>query len=1023
MLVGFISTYSVGDLPDEERAAYEWLKTSGMSHRFVRFEDLNGTTSKLDECNTVWWHTTERVQNWPIASSAEVIMTIQSYCERGGALFLTLLAAEYTHYLGIETIPPDRIVCGFWEGKTIMEGYPDLRGFHSFLNHSLFDGLQGGVYVWMPEKGEPYCEAVYSKKKNPDKGTVLAIERARVGFSDERKCIINHIVGKGKILSIGAHLYFNPKIQEFHHHRDLFLGNVFEELSHPPKKTSYCFFPKVSAQSETVHHMKPRKREIDTLEEKIGIVDSQPEGVKSSALTLTRENATDDFFDVTGERVFVMGEERKGVGEVWVPPIRLLRYLKWGVVQKGVIQWSDSGDVKFSSKPECVTRESNGDGWKIKETVLCRRKDPAAMVTLDYAGDGLTHLVIKAAINFRLMWPYPDDTVTVDRGKWNSKLQAFEFQDERRLFSTIVGSSEICYEKVLVWEQDITWEDGQFSVLNDGESSNEFTTGMVFDLSGKKDISINLVIAGMEGSIKEVQQVYQSSISDPLIYLKESREYYDRFFASCVAIDSPDQEFNDGYRWALVGTDRHFLHTPGLGRGFVAGFSETVPGWGSARPGYAWYFGRDSVWTCFAVLAYGDFEKVRDQLKLFGDYQDISGKIFHELSLSGVVHHDSADSTPLYIVLMGEYLSTSGDVKFIHSQWHRLEKAMIFLRKTIKNDNGFIENSNVGHGWVEFGPLAGSYVEIYLASCWAEALRQFAFIARTLGNEDVSNICEVESKTIMENIDKEFWNAETQFYDAGICIDSNNKTEISILPAIPILFGHLPFEKSQSVAQKFINDDFSAPWGVRIMSRKNPGYHGSRYHTGTVWPLFTGWVSLAEYETHLPEAAFQHIIANYQDYQRRSLGWVDEALHGETGEPAGVCRHQAWSEAMVCLPIIRGMLGLKVNAIKNLVTMCPHVPKEWNRLDVSNIRIGQHTLNFKFKKTPSVEQYRFKWSGSKPLTLELQPPTLNEIDKVKLTVDGEKRDFYVKQFGNCTHLQIPLELKDEIVRVSLNYLV
>ena len=125
----------------------------------------------------------------------------------------------------------------------------------------------------------------------------------------------------------------------------------------------------------------------------------------------------------------------------------------------------------------------------------------------------------------------------------------------------------------------------------------------------------------------------------------------------------------------------------------------------------------------------------------------------------------------------------------------------------------------------------------------------------------------------------------------------------------------------------------------------------------------------------------------------------------------------------MCLPIIRGMLGLKVNAIKNLVTMCPHVPKQWNRLDVSNIRIGQHTLNFKFKKTPSVEQYRFKWSGSKPLTLKLQPPTLNEIDKVKLTVDGKKRDFYVKQFGNCTHLQIPLELKDEIVRVSLNYLV
>ncbi len=1022
MRVGFLSAYSVGDLPDEERAAYEWLTTSGMSLRFVRFEDINGASSILDGCNALWWHTTERVQNWPIVSTAGVLTTIQSFCESGGALLLTLLAAEYTHSLGIEPIPPDRIVSGFWQEKSGMEGYPDMRGFHGFLSHPLFDGLQGGVYVWMPEKGEPYCEAVYSKKENPDKGTVLAIEWARVGMNDDRKCIINHIVGQGKVLSIGAHLYFHPKVQEFHHHRNLFLENVFEELSHPPKKTSYCFFPKVSAQTRTDHRVKHREREIDPLADKIGIVDSHPVGVKPSALALTRENATDDFFDVTGERVFVMGRERKGVGEVWVPPLRLVRYLKWGVVQNGAIQWSETGDVKFSAMPECVTRESRGDGWKMKESVLCRRKDPVAVVTLDYIGEGLTHLVIKAAINFRLMWPYPNDTVTVDSGTWNSELQAFEFQDERGLFSTIVGSTGICSEKVLAWNQEITWKDGCLSVLNDGEPISEFITGMVFDLNGKKDISINLVIAGIEGSVQEVRQIYQSSISDPLIYLKESREYYDRFFASCVAIDSPDQEFNDGYRWALAGTDRHFLHTPGLGRGFVAGFAETAPGWGSARPGYAWYFGRDSVWTCFAVLACGDFEKVRDQLKLLGDYQDISGKIFHELSLSGVVHHDSADSTPLYIVLMGEYIRASGDLNFIHSQWHRLEKAMIFLRKTVQNDSGFIENSNVGHGWVEFGPLAGSHVEIYLASCWAEALRQFAFMARILGSEDVSKICEAESNTLIENIDKEFWNSETQFYDAGICIGSSNKTEISILPAIPILFGHLPFEKSRSVAQKFTNEDFSTPWGVRIMSRKSPTYHGSRYHTGTVWPLFTGWVSLAEYETHLPEAAFQHIIANYRDYKRRSLGWVDEVLHGETGEPAGVCRHQAWSEAMVCFPIIRGMLGLKVDAIKNFATMCPHVPKEWNWLEVSNIRIGQHTLNFKFQKTPSEEQYHFKWLGSKPLTLELQPPTLDEFDKVKLTVDGKKRDFYIKQFGNCTHLQIPLEVRDEIVRVSLNYL-
>lgn len=77
-----------------------------------------------------------------------------------------------------------------------------------------------------------------------------------------------------------------------------------------------------------------------------------------------------------------------------------------------------------------------------------------------------------------------------------------------------------------------------------------------------------------------------------------------------------------------------------------------------------------------------------------------------------IVHYDSADATPPYIVLMGEYLKWSGDVDFVRSQWERVERAMDHLHSTIRNDYGFIENYNVGHGWVEFGPLAGSDVEV-----------------------------------------------------------------------------------------------------------------------------------------------------------------------------------------------------------------------------------------------------------------------------------------------------------------------
>ena len=49
---------------------------------------------------------------------------------------------------------------------------------------------------------------------------------------------------------------------------------------------------------------------------------------------------------------------------------------------------------------------------------------------------------------------------------------------------------------------------------------------------------------------------------------------------------------------------------------------------------------------------------------------------------------------------------------FVRSQWERVERAMDHLHSTIRNDYGFIENYNVGQGWVDFGPIAGSDVEV-----------------------------------------------------------------------------------------------------------------------------------------------------------------------------------------------------------------------------------------------------------------------------------------------------------------------
>ena len=116
-----------------------------------------------------------------------------------------------------------------------------------------------------------------------------------------------------------------------------------------------------------------------------------------------------------------------------------------------------------------------------------------------------------------------------------------------------------------------------------------------------------------------------------------------------VALQTPDESLNDLFRFAVHGTDRFFLETPGLGTSYVAGYGTADRGWNgghavSGRPGYAWYFGRDSVWTACAALAGGLHDRARSVLEFLGRHQDLSGKILHELTTSGYAHFDAADA-------------------------------------------------------------------------------------------------------------------------------------------------------------------------------------------------------------------------------------------------------------------------------------------------------------------------------------------------------------------------------------------
>jgi glycogen debranching enzyme len=300
-------------------------------------------------------------------------------------------------------------------------------------------------------------------------------------------------------------------------------------------------------------------------------------------------------------------------------------------------------------------------------------------------------------------------------------------------------------------------------------------------------------------------------------------------------------------------------------------------------------------------------------LGFLGNYQDITGKIPHEVTTSGHVHYDAADSTPLYIILMGRYLRASNDLRFVRIEFHRIRKAIEFCFSTDTDGDHLIENSNVGHGWIEGGPLFPAHAELYLNACWASALDEASFIASRLNRGEEGSLWSNEARRVKRIINRRFWNADSGFYNFSKNPDGTFDAAKTVLPVVAMYFGLIDKKKARECLRRYSASTFSTDWGMRLISNDDPMYNPAGYHYGSVWPLFTGWTALAELRCGLREEALKHLTDTLELHKRFALGYLPEVLHGERCELAGVCAHQAWSGALPVLGLLEVETGLTIS--------------------------------------------------------------------------------------------------------------
>ncbi|MGA7524681.1 MAG: hypothetical protein WBW84_19690 [Acidobacteriaceae bacterium] len=434
--------------------------------------------------------------------------------------------------------------------------------------------------------------------------------------------------------------------------------------------------------------------------------------------------------------------------------------------------------------------------------------------------------------------------------------------------------------------------------------------------------------------------------------------YFRDLLATHTSIETPDAHLNAAFSWAIAAIDQLRVETPSHnGQAFTAGF---VSSGDTVRPGFGWFFGRDALWTLYAVDSYGDFPAARQEFDFLLRHQRADGKIMHEYSQTANLvdwqslpyEYAAADATPLLLMAMNDYLKTSGDLAFVRSHWDNLDSAWNFETTHVSPD-GFYNNTQ-GTGWVENWSPRLPAQEIYLAALDEQASLAFADLARATGHADLADAAAQRGQHLGQTLEQEYFLPTQEFYAFSHNANGTTDDTPTIYPAVAWWDGSFALQHPSAMLQRWASDEFSTDWGTRDVGGHVSFFDPISYHEGSVWPLFTGWVSLAEYRAGHPLAGYAHLMQNADLTWSQDLGDVTELLSGQYFQVLGrSTAHQLWSSAMVISPTLRGLFGLEWNAPANTLTVTPRLPADWNTATVRHIPLGDSTVDLTFTRQGS----------------------------------------------------------------------
>ncbi|MGD8278672.1 MAG: hypothetical protein PVH00_11625, partial [Gemmatimonadota bacterium] len=546
----------------------------------------------------------------------------------GKPVLLTRGAVVLPTRVGYETATPvdsgERVWRDADDALFLHTGFADaprFRGHAAFRRHRLFDGLGSGVYTWWPSEGEAYRAWTWLRPDWPVGARVVAVERAFIHIDERRATIWEYpsAADRPGILCIGANLPLEECDPALRPHVGRLVRNALRYLA-----------DRIPAVEPDLHWTLPDPS--TRIDESLpcparGNVERLPV-IDASRLRLPG-GEPDDPFTLSGRRALVAGREGDGCDEVWFHPARVVKDYRV----------ADTRPESVAISPLGIERALRiGDGL-VTERIHVPRDLPAALFEYEHTTGPTTALRISWTTDLRLMWPYPAGSL--DPLLRRTTATALTVRSERT-------GETVCFTAAVATADGAT-RPVTFA-CEPTDRTAESSIALRCSLAARLDAGDRLLlrVAGAAAAGDDLDATI-AALRRPASSVRARAAALDRLRRDRLAVDAPDPRIGEAVEWAKVRLDGYRVDTPAVGRSLVAGYWTSRPGWNDGRPGYAWYFGRDAVWTALASLACGDFDAARDTVAFLGRHQDLNGKILHECTTSGVVHYDAADSTPLYL--------------------------------------------------------------------------------------------------------------------------------------------------------------------------------------------------------------------------------------------------------------------------------------------------------------------------------------------------------------------------------------